>query len=476
MPTKKLSIFSNFIYLFSSRVTIRIFTFVFTIAFARILGPEKLGIYSFSLSLAGVCLVLVDLGIGQVILRDLSANLQKEWPKLCLGITTKLVLIPFGIFVYTLILNSLGYGSSDFLLPMIILGASRFIQTLDTIIGNAFIAAERMDLKFIITVTNHLMVSLGGTVLIILKFDLPQLSTWILITSLLSFLLSFYLASSHLMSIRLKVSICDSYQLIRESWPYGAGTILERINTNIDGIIIGNILGMEVNGIYTIGRRVYRILLVIPSMIKTVFFPSMSRLYHNNTIQFKALYSTLFRTVGIIGLLTLLLSCLFIEDIIGILFGAKYFDAIPIVLVFSLVTCVVNWQHIVGSSLLITKNRKAYSLPIFMGAISNIVLSLYLIFPLGSLGVAWASLASSWIILIGWIIMGKRHDGLIPDNLSPLILLQLICTVAIFLKVHFNTLNGLTPLIVGIATAIWFCIVLFKGDYSIIKKRLFETG
>jgi O-antigen/teichoic acid export membrane protein len=476
MPPVRRSILTNLAYLFSSRVALRIFTVVYTITFARILGPEKLGIYSFSLSLAGLCLIFVDYGIGQVLLRDLSSDLKGAWEKLCIGLTLKTFLLLPGILIYGFLLYCFGGADNAFLSAMILLGSARLLQTLDTAIGNAFTAAERMDLKFIVTVVNSLLQAIGGATLILLGFDLLALGIWLLIVNVSSFFVSLYLASIHLYQIRWIAKGSKMLDLLRESWPYGGSSLLDRINTNIDSIVVAQVIGMEMNGVYAIARRVYRLLLMAVSMVKTVLFPRLSRLYNQDFETYASVYSSLFRLVGVLGICFLFFNSLFVDTYVPLLFGEEYLQACPVIFVFSLVTCVMNWQHIVGSSVLISRNRKAYSLPVILGSLTNIALNFTLVHPFGIIGVAWASLIAAWVLLLGWIILEKKHDGLMPADVLKIIIFQVICTLAVVLHLHLAWSQLSLVIFTGVVLGMWIAMVIWRGDLKSIRSKILHSS
>ena len=77
MTTNGKKIISDSFILLSSLVISRIFRFVLVIFSARLLGDEKYGIFSFALAFTSLFLILLDLGIHQLMVRELARKPEK---------------------------------------------------------------------------------------------------------------------------------------------------------------------------------------------------------------------------------------------------------------------------------------------------------------------------------------------------------------------------------------------------------------
>jgi len=67
----------NIIFKFIGEIVSRIFTFVFFIFLARILGDKDFGLYSYLQSLCMVFLIILDPGINTIFIRNVAREKEK---------------------------------------------------------------------------------------------------------------------------------------------------------------------------------------------------------------------------------------------------------------------------------------------------------------------------------------------------------------------------------------------------------------
>ena len=102
-------IFKNTIYLGTAEVISKILQFIVLLYAARLLSQEHFGKFSFAISLSLIAIVLADLGINTLLVREISRNRKLASKYFANAIITKIVLSLVTFFCIIIILNLLSY-------------------------------------------------------------------------------------------------------------------------------------------------------------------------------------------------------------------------------------------------------------------------------------------------------------------------------------------------------------------------------
>jgi len=95
------SISQNTFFLTSAYVFQKIFAFVYFTLLARWLGPEDIGKYTFAIAFAGIASVFIDLGLTNVLIREVAKFKEKakEYLANILGLKLLFSLVVFLVLV-----------------------------------------------------------------------------------------------------------------------------------------------------------------------------------------------------------------------------------------------------------------------------------------------------------------------------------------------------------------------------------------
>src|SRR3989344_8227365 len=102
-------IYKNTIYLGTAEIVSRLLQFVVMLYAARLLGKEHFGKFSFALSLSLIAIVLADLGINTLLIREIARNKKLANKYFVNAFLIKVVLSIVTYFVIVAALNILDY-------------------------------------------------------------------------------------------------------------------------------------------------------------------------------------------------------------------------------------------------------------------------------------------------------------------------------------------------------------------------------
>ncbi|MEK6828231.1 MAG: oligosaccharide flippase family protein, partial [Nanoarchaeota archaeon] len=103
------TIYKNTLYLGTAEIVSRLLQFVVMLYAARLLSKEHFGKFNFALSLSLIAIVLADLGINTLLIREVSRNKKLAGKYFVNAFFTKAVLSLITYFIIVAVLNLLNY-------------------------------------------------------------------------------------------------------------------------------------------------------------------------------------------------------------------------------------------------------------------------------------------------------------------------------------------------------------------------------
>ncbi|WP_321324717.1 flippase [Thiomicrorhabdus sp.] len=398
-------ILKNLIWLFFDK-GIRIFGGLFIgIWIARYLGPSDFGVLNYALAYTAFFLLFVKLGLDQIIVREIVRK-----PKLTsyfLGTAFGLKLIGSVVSIFSIYV-SLFFVEADSTTKIVIfiISAGFVFQSLDVI---DYFYQSKVLSKYVVIARNSAFIlsSLLNVYLLVYEYDVIYFALANTINLALSgaFLVFVYKKTGG--SIRKwRFSKKIAIRLLKFSWPLALSVFLISIHMKIDQVMIGNMLDTEQVGIYSVAVRLAEFWIFIPAILVSTLMPyfvnlreTSSESYHRRLIQ---LYSLMFWMGVAVGLVTIIFG----EDIIQLLFGEDYIGAYG-ALVFNIWNGIFISQALARGIWMVSEDLQKYRLyNNIIAVILNVTVNILLIPTLGITGAAIATLSaqalSTWVFSFLW--------------------------------------------------------------------------
>jgi O-antigen/teichoic acid export membrane protein len=162
----------------------------------------------------------------------------------------------------------------------------------------------------------------------------------------------------------------------------------------IDQLMISQIIGDHATGIYSAAVRISEVFYIIPTILTSVFYPSIINAKKYNT---KLYYLRLQRLMTFLVWIAIISSVIIIPIryfIVIFLFGKDYIEASSI-LVINIWTGVFVSMGVASGAWYTNENLQKYSFyRTFFGAVINVILNLLLIPAIGIVGAAISTLVA----------------------------------------------------------------------------------
>jgi O-antigen/teichoic acid export membrane protein len=208
-----------------------------------------------------------------------------------------------------------------------------------------------------------------------------------------------------------KPSIVFKWNQITDFINFGMYQMGERtinyFNYQIDTILIGKFLGSEALGIYSIAKElIMRPAQILNPIVTRVTFPTMAKI-QNDTLQLKNIYLKTINYLSSISFPIYALMIVLSPEIILILFGEKWIEAIPILQILSIYGALRSTANPIGS-LLLAKGKARLGFYWNLGMFLFIPIVIYVSSHWGLMGIAWGWVSISIIFIIpSWYFLVK---------------------------------------------------------------------
>lgn len=422
----KQKLIKNISWLFFDKI-IRIFGgLIVGIWVARYLGPSDFGVLNYALAYTALFMLFVKLGLDQIIVREVVKK-----PKLTnymMGTAFGLKLIG-SIIAIVLVYVSLIFVETDSITKIVIfiVSVGFILQSVDVI---DFFYQSKVLSKYVVIARNSAFIisSLLKVYFIVYEYSVVYFALANVIDLAFSglFLATIYKNTGH--SIRKwRFSTKKAIELLKFSWPLALSIFLISIHMKIDQVMIGNMLNTEQVGIYSVAVRLTEFWIFTPGILVSTLMPyfvnlreTNNKLYHYRLLQ---LYSLMFWMGVFVGIVTIVWG----EDIIRLLFGEAYVGAYA-ALVFNIWNGIFISQVIARGIWMISENLQIYRLyNNVIIVVVNVGMNILLIPKFGIAGAAIATLLTqsigTWVLGFLWKPMRESTWAMIK-SVNPIYLIN----------------------------------------------------
>ena len=464
-----MSVKKNFLYNLSYQVLIMIMPLITTPYISRIIGPEGVGIQSYTLSIVNYFILFIMLGINNhgnrsiAMVRDDRKKLSKTFISIysIQAIMSIIVTILYSVYII--------FIADDYKQLFIIQYIYILAALLD--INWFFFGLE----KFKLTVTRNVVIKIISVfcIFIFIK-DSSDLYKYCLILALGQFISQLILWKFLAKEIKItKVSIESILEQVKPILILFIPVIAISIYKIMDKIMIGSMSSVTQLGYYENSEKIINIPMGVITALATVMLPKMSNLqakgkdkesikYISMSIEFVMMMS--FASIfGLIGISPIL---------IPIFLGEKFIECIDIVSLLSITILFLSWANVIRTQYLIPRKKdKIYIYSTIFGAMTNFFINLVLIPKFGAAGAAIGTIFAEGVVAIYQTIMVRKEldiKSFMKKSIFYFIPGLIMCIVVRYLGsvLERSIITGLIQILVG---AIIYCIISYI--YLIISKH-----
>lgn len=372
---------------------------------ARYLGPDQFGLLNFAMAFTGLFGALAALGLQGIVVRDIVRDPKST--NQTLGTAALLQLIA-GLVTFLLIFISIAYLRPDDALSRSVVAILGTIMTLKASEIAVYWFESQVQSKYTVWVQNSVFLVFSAIKVAMIMQSAPIVAfAWAMLAEAAvgALVLLFVMGIRGPRLNQLAVNFERAKSLLRDSWPIIISSISIAVYTKIDQIMLGQMAGDEVVGIYSAAVRISEIWYFVPMGIMASVFPAILEAKKRSELEFYERLQKLFDLMVTISVFVALPMTFMAIPLIQILFGDSYAEA-GVVLTIHIWAAVFVFLGVANGSWFLVENRLLLSLHrTALGAVSNIILNLILI---PAFGVTGAALA----LVISQALASFFYDGL----------------------------------------------------------------
>ncbi len=374
---------------------------------ARYLGPAQFGLLSFALAFVALFSPLASLGLDDIVVRNLVRDPTTRDESLGTAFVLKLIGGGASFVAATAVIFVLRPDDDLSRWLVAIIAAGAVFQAFNVIdfwfnsqVQAKYLAIAK-SIAFLICAVIKVTLIIGGAPLIAFAW----VGTFEILVGAVAIVLAY--RSRGLNPRHWKCSWNTAKSLLKDSWPLILSCIVIMIYLRIDQVMLGEMVGSEAVGVYSVAVRLTEVWLFIPTAIYWSVLPSLVEARQTGEELFYGRLQKYYNLMALSAYVIAIPIMLLAKWLVLSLFGSPYEEA-------GLMLAVMIWANLftflelARSAFFNVMNwNRIYFVTLALGAALNVGLNWLLIPRYGGLGAAVATCASYWFAAHGSCFLYK---------------------------------------------------------------------
>lgn len=255
----------------------------------------------------------------------------------------------------------------------------------------------------------------------------------------------------------IKPSLKYAFNHLRPALALFVSQLAIQVYTLLDRTMLGILTTDAQVGLYDNSQKTIKLLVTLASSLGVVMLPKMSELFaKGKDKEFKELIYKVFRIVNFISI-PMAFGLLSIANSFSLWFYSSKFDGISILLkVGGFIVIAIGWSNILGIQVMLPmKKEKEFTISVTIGAVTNFILNLILIFKFKSLGTTIASVAAEFAVTFAQLYYLRNivnFKEIMKTAYKPLLgsIAMLIAVSICSMKLPINILGTIIEVVLGV--------------------------
>ena len=381
-------------------------TLLFILVIQRI-SIGNAGIYDLGFSYFLIFSRVALLGLGQLLIRDVVADLSQIGKYVTNFIFIRMLLTLAIFIISSLFIISTNYDQTTKLFIIIML-IGIFPENVNELCRSIYVAFEDVHLDSITTLINGLIKLVVGIFFIIRGYDLYTIALIILLGHISTMSLNMILIKKRYIKKWRPIELDFLKKQILPALPFIVIGTFYIIDNRIDKILISFLSNDEEIGIYGAATAIYFALTMFAESYRTAILPIMSRYKHTDAKKLQTIYIRSYKILLIIGLPLALCTLMVSDKIILILYQRPLPVSVDSLQIMG-ATLGFAFINALNTRLLLVFDQHHLTARFFLIATAtNFIVLLWLIPSQGAIGAATGT-ATSVLVRFGLLTRSASH-------------------------------------------------------------------
>lgn len=458
--------------LIAGRVVGEAIAAVTSIFLVRYLGATRLGVYSFVFAYLLFFSIIKDLGMGQILLRELSREKAKRDKLIGNGIIINIILSIVAIIFASLVISFLDYSFN--IKCLVYIASLTFLLSFQSLYRLIFAVDLRMEYATLVDIIEKVLRMTLFFYLIFLKAPL----IWFVISELAVIFPGFLLIrhfSNRFIKLSFKIDLEIWKYLFKESWPLVLMSVFVIIYHRIDQLMLFQMKGPEAVGYYSAAVKLPEVLVLFPAALGTSVFPLMSRYFKTSSESLIQTYTLSFKYLLMIIIPIAFGATILSRPIISLIYGQEFLPSASSLAILTWAEVFIFYSFVFYEVMVAVNKQRLYLLFTGSAAVANVLLNLLLIPRYGIVGASLATLIARIVSagpILGHLLPATRQYNLVGCRFfaRPLVASVIMGVYVYYLRFH------LAWAIIGGAIVFILAMLLIGGinhqDFQLAKAVL----
>ena len=365
---------------------------------ARYLGPDDLGSLSYTLSYITFFTSIANLGINNVIIKELVDNRNNEGLVLGSSLVLRLLSSTLSWITVVILAYFITQGNETLIIITLLQGLSLIFQQFE-LIRYWYNSHLNSKVATLVITAAYLLLTIYRIIILLLKGDI-YLFAFATAFEQISLALLLYLSYRKYSDQKLKFSKQVAIDILRKSHHFiYAGLIMTMFN-QMDKIMLGLLKTTKEVGYYTIALGINSMWSFVITAIISSAEPIIMTSFNENKEKYEKLIKRLYASIFYLSILAGIAITILSKYIIIILYGSKYLPSVDILKLTSWIVVFTQLNIARGIWIVCEKKEKYLTYMLVIGAFMNVILNYFLIKEFGAMGAAIATILTQFVVAI----------------------------------------------------------------------------
>ena len=463
------TVVKNAFWLTVGQLGTRLFRALIIIYAAIVLGTSGYGVFAYALGLAGFFTIFADIGIGHILTRNISKYPERASYYFVTSLWIKIFLLFItGGFIILIAPYFSNIEAAKALLPLVAL-LTVFDGIRDLSIA-FFRGMEKMQFEALITAFTNIAITIFGFVILLVSPTVMSLTISYVLSAGAGTLLSIFLLREQFAGLFKFFRIKLLKPILFSAWPVALVGVLGVFMLHTDILMLGFFKSPEDIGLYSASQKIVQLLYMLPGILATSLFPSISRLVGKASHEkVKVLMERGITIVFLIALPLTIGGIILGKNIIHFLYGSEFLLATVTFQILILSTLIMFPGYLLSNYIVAHDKQKKIAFIVGFGSLGNVFLNALLIPPFGIIGAALATVCSLLIYNgLVWRVAKKIN------NFYTLRYLKTVVVAAVlmgFLSFALNIFGAHVLINVILSAAFYFTTLILLKERTLFEIK-----
>lgn len=412
----KQTVAKNIFWLSISQFAGRLIRSAVIIYAARVLGAAEYGVFSYALGLAGLFTVFADIGLGVLLTKQATQEPGKASSYFATSFWIKNVLLAGTVLLIVFAAPHFSkIEQAAALLPFVAL-----LVVFDNIRDFSFAflrAKEKMEYEALTTVFMNVAITILGFVALHFSKTAGAVTFAYVGSAGVAFMVSVSILRKEFFEAIKNFDKKLIKPILEMAWPIALTGFLGAFMINMDIVMLGWFRSETEVGLYSAGQKIIQLLYVLPTIIASAVFPSISRAVKEGIE--KNVRSIIEKSASLISLISFPIAAgglILGRPIMNFLYGSEYDGGTLAFKILTITVLIIFYGGLFSNLILARDQQRKNAVFAGLASLANIVFNAALI-PFW--GIAGAAISTLLVQTLYYGLMWKTLFKISPFNVAP---------------------------------------------------------